>query len=126
MVRRSLDEELLGAIRNAQNRRLTELEKLVGSPRTNFGRPLTKGLRAALRRLVDEGVVEEDGGAYRLSEGGRRSLAANVGSTAEERRGLIAHEPDEVVDGDVHVEDVETERRILEPLEEGGAGASAG
>jgi DNA-binding PadR family transcriptional regulator len=75
MARPSLDEELLRAVRSAPNRRLAELEELVGSPRTNFGRPVTKGLRTALRRLVDDGLVEEDRGAYRISELGRRSLA---------------------------------------------------
>ena len=78
MARLPLDRELLSAIRNAPDRRLGELADLVGNPRTNFGRPMTKGLRSTLRRLVDDGLVEERRSVYRLTELGRRSLAEDA------------------------------------------------
>jgi len=71
----SLDEELLRALRNGPDRGLGELAEAVGLPRTNFGRTLASRVREPVRRLVDDGLVEEHGGVYRLSERGRRTLA---------------------------------------------------
>jgi hypothetical protein len=85
MARLPLDRELLSAIRNAPDRRLGELADVVGNPRTNFGRPMTKGLRSTLSRLVDDGLVEEHGGVYRLSELGRRSLAEDAFDSGPQR-----------------------------------------
>jgi DNA-binding IclR family transcriptional regulator len=73
-----LDEELLRALRRAPNRRLGELADEVGLPRTNFGRPMTRLLRSPVARLVDEGLVEEERGRYRLSDRGRRRLAEDA------------------------------------------------
>jgi len=73
--RASLDDDLLRALRNAPDRSLAELADAVGLPRTNFGRPLASRVREPVRRLVDDGFVEDRGGVYRLSERGRRTLA---------------------------------------------------
>lgn len=77
MARLPLDQELLSAIRDAPDCRLGELAEMVRNPRTNFGRPITKGLGSALRRLVGDGLVEERHGAYRISDLGRRSLVGD-------------------------------------------------
>ncbi len=71
----SLDEELLRALRKEPDRSLGELAEAIGLPRTNFGRSLASRVREPVRRLVDDGLVEERGGVYRLSERGRRTLA---------------------------------------------------
>ena len=75
MTHAPLDEELLRALRNGPDRSLGELAEAVGLPRTNFGRSLASRVREPVRRLVDDGLVEEHGGVYRLSERGRRTLA---------------------------------------------------
>jgi hypothetical protein len=85
MARLPLDRELLSAIRSSPDRRLGELADVAGNPRTNFGRPMTKGLRSALRRLVDDGLVEEHRGVYRLTELGRRSLAEDALDSGAQR-----------------------------------------
>ena len=71
----SLNQDLLKALRSAPGRSLDELAGVVGLPTTNFGRPLGHRLRGPVSRLVDEGLVEERDGRYRLSESGRRTLA---------------------------------------------------
>lgn len=75
MSERSLDQELLCALRGAPDRDLGELADAVGLPRTNFGRPLRNQLREPVERLHADGLVEEHDGRYRLSEHGRRTLA---------------------------------------------------
>ena len=66
---------LLRALRSAPESSLGELADAVGLPRTNFGRPLGRRLREPISQLVAEGLVEDHGGRYRLSERGRRALA---------------------------------------------------
>lgn len=70
-----LDQELLRALRSGPERTLGELAEVVGLPRTNYGRLLGRRLREPVRQLVADGLVEEAGGRYRLSERGRRALA---------------------------------------------------
>jgi DNA-binding IclR family transcriptional regulator len=70
-----LDVALLRALRHSPSSRLDELAGAVGLPRSNFGRPLASRVREPVERLVAEGLVEERGGRYRLSERGRRRLA---------------------------------------------------
>jgi len=65
-----LDEELLRALREMPDRTLGELADACGVPRSTFGRPLTGRLRDPLHRLLDDGVVEEHDGRYRLAGGG--------------------------------------------------------
>jgi predicted transcriptional regulator len=71
----SLDQELLRALRRSPDRDLDHLAAAIGLPRTNFGRPLGHRLREQVDHLLDEGLVEERRGRYRLSERGRRALA---------------------------------------------------
>ena len=71
----SLDQELLRALRRAPDRSLGELADAVGLPRTNFGRSLSHRLQEPVERLLGDGLIEEHGGRYRLSESGRRTLA---------------------------------------------------
>ena len=71
----SLESELLKAVRRAPDRRAGELADLVGLPRTNFGRPFGHRVREPLEHLRSEGLLEEHGGRYRLSDRGRRRLA---------------------------------------------------
>lgn len=66
---------LLRALRSAPDSSLGELADSVGLPRSNFGRPLSRRLREPVNQLVAEGLVEDRGGRYRLSERGRRALA---------------------------------------------------
>lgn len=66
---------LLRALRSSPDSDLGELAGAVGLPRTNFGRSLAARLRPPVRRLVADGLVEERGGRYRLSDQGRRLLA---------------------------------------------------
>jgi DNA-binding IclR family transcriptional regulator len=70
-------EELsvLRAIRSAPDSSLGELADVVGLPRTNFGRRLSRRLRGPVSHLVDGGLVAEHGDRYRLTERGRRTLA---------------------------------------------------
>jgi hypothetical protein len=79
----SLEEELLKAVRRAPNRRPEELAQLVGFPRTNFGRPLSRRVRRPLDRLCSEGLVEAHDGRYRLAERGRRLLAERAAGADE-------------------------------------------
>ena len=74
----SLDQELLRALRSRPDRNLSELADAVGVPRTNFGRRLDHRLRDPVEQLIDDGLVEERGGRYRLSERGRRTLAEDA------------------------------------------------
>ena len=74
----SLDEELLRALRSRPDRNLSALADAVGVPRTNFGRRLSHRLREPIEHLIDDGLVEEHAGRYRLSESGSRTLAERV------------------------------------------------
>jgi DNA-binding Lrp family transcriptional regulator len=74
----ALDEDLLRAVRSAPDSTLAELADAVGLPRTNFGRSVNSRLRAPLRRLLDDGLIEERGSRYRISADGRRLLAARA------------------------------------------------
>jgi DNA-binding IclR family transcriptional regulator len=70
-----LDDDLLRALRNAPDRNVDQLAEAVGLPRTNFGRAPSSRVRERVRALVEEGLVEEHGKRYRISEHGRRVLA---------------------------------------------------
>jgi predicted transcriptional regulator len=70
-----LDDDLLRALRNSPDRNVDQLAEAVGLPRTNFGRAPSSRIRERVRALVDEGLVEEHGKRYRISEHGRRLLA---------------------------------------------------
>ena len=74
----SLDEELLRALRSRPDRDLSELADAVRLPRTNFVRRLSHRLREPIEHLIDDGLVEEHAGRYRLSEPGGRTLAERV------------------------------------------------
>jgi DNA-binding IclR family transcriptional regulator len=69
------DLTLLRALRRSPGSSLEDLAEAIGLPRTNFGRPLSRRLRAPVDRLVRAGLVEERRSRYRLTEGGRRMLA---------------------------------------------------
>jgi DNA-binding IclR family transcriptional regulator len=71
----SLHDEVLRALRAFPDQTFGELAHAVRSPRTNFGRPLTRGVERSLQQLVRDGLVEKHKGRYRLSERGRRTLA---------------------------------------------------
>ena len=73
-----LESELLRAVRRAPDRGADELAELVGLPRTNFGRGLGHRVREPLEHLLRAGLVEERRGRYRLSDRGRRALAARA------------------------------------------------
>jgi coproporphyrinogen III oxidase-like Fe-S oxidoreductase len=75
MDEEALEEELLRALRSTPGSGVDALAALVGLPRTNFGRRLTRGLHETLERLAADGLVEEDRGRYRLTDEGRRELA---------------------------------------------------
>lgn len=70
-----LAAELLRAVRRSPDRRADELAKLLGLPRTNFGRAFGHRLSRPLEELHASGLVEEHDGRYRLTERGRRRLA---------------------------------------------------
>lgn len=70
-----LDDDLLRALRNTPDRNVDQLAEAVGLPRTNFGRAPSSRVRDRVRHLVEEGLVEEHGRRYRISEHGRRLLA---------------------------------------------------
>ena len=70
-----LDDDLLRALRNAPDRSVDRLADAIGLPRTNFGRAPARRLRERVHALVDEGLIEEHGKHYRISEHGRRVLA---------------------------------------------------
>jgi len=73
-----LDEDLLRALRNAPDRNVDQLAEAVGLPKTNFGRAPSSRVRERVHALVDEGLVEEHGKRYRISEAGRRLLAVRA------------------------------------------------
>lgn len=75
----SLEEAILLALRRSPGRRSQELAAAVGLPRTNFGRQLKNRVWRPLRRLLAEGLIEEDRGRYHLTLKGRRRLAERVG-----------------------------------------------
>lgn len=74
----SFEDVILLALRRSPGRRSDELAEMVGLPRTNFGRQLTNRLRQPLKRLLNEGLIEEDRGRYQLTDDGRRRLADRV------------------------------------------------
>lgn len=76
----SLEDAILLALRRTPGSRSDELAEAVGLPRTNFGRQLTNRLRQPLKRLLTEGLFEEDRGRYRLTGEGRRRIADRVGA----------------------------------------------
>jgi DNA-binding IclR family transcriptional regulator len=71
------DQELavLRALRSSPDSDLVDLAAAVGLPRTTFGRPLSRRLRQPVDQLVADGLVEQHGDRYRLSQRGRRALA---------------------------------------------------
>jgi DNA-binding IclR family transcriptional regulator len=75
MARVTLEDEVLRALRARPDQTLGELADTVGLPRTNFGRRLARRVQSAVEHLVNERLVEEYDGRYRLSERGRRTLA---------------------------------------------------
>jgi DNA-binding MarR family transcriptional regulator len=72
------DVPVLRALRARPGRTLGSLARDLGLPTTNFGRPPVTVLRRSVDRLVADGLVEERGSRYRLSERGRRALAARA------------------------------------------------
>jgi DNA-binding IclR family transcriptional regulator len=76
----SLEDAILLALRRSPGSRSNELAEAVGLPRTNFGRQLKTGLRQPLKRLLKEGLIDEDRGRYQLTSKGRRRLADRVGA----------------------------------------------
>jgi hypothetical protein len=71
--RRSLT--LLRVVRAHPSADASALARLLGQPRTNFGRRLAvRRLEAQLTELRQEGLLTEVEGGYRLSENGRRLL----------------------------------------------------
>lgn len=75
----SLEEAILLALRRSPRTRTDGLAQAVGLPRTNFGRQLKHGLRRPLKRLVAQGLVDDDRGRFQLTESGRRRLNEGVG-----------------------------------------------
>jgi DNA-binding MarR family transcriptional regulator len=71
----ALEQELLRALRRAPGSTVKALAGMVGLPRTNFGRRMSRGLHETLERLAADGLVEEERGRYRLTDEGRRELA---------------------------------------------------
>jgi DNA-binding Lrp family transcriptional regulator len=71
----TLDDDLLRALRNKREQSVDQLAEAVGLPRTNFGRAPRRRVRERVRHLVDQGLIEEHGKRYRISEHGRRVLA---------------------------------------------------
>ena len=69
------DFEMLRALRAAPETGLDGLAAALGLPRSNFGRRLNQRVLAPLARLVERGLVEQDGKRYRVSERGRKLLA---------------------------------------------------
>ena len=70
-----LDDDLLRALRATPDRSVDQLAQAVGLPRTNFGGAPRTRVRERVRHLVGEGLIEEHGKRYRISEDGRRLLA---------------------------------------------------
>lgn len=63
---------------------MDELAEAVGFPRTNYGRALGNRVRPPVQRLLTQGLIEEHGGRYRVSERGRRALADSALNSAPE------------------------------------------
>lgn len=78
MTRSRLDDEVLRAIRKLPDSTLAQVAEAAGLPRSNFGRQLTGRLEMPLRHLIADGLVEERGSRYRLTERGRRAIAADA------------------------------------------------
>jgi hypothetical protein len=70
-----LEQMLLSALRSGPERTLGELAQAVGFPRTNYGRTVHNRVRKPVQRLVTQGLIEQHGRRYRVSERGRRALA---------------------------------------------------
>ena len=70
-----LDVALLRALRGTKETNLRGLAAAVGVPRSNFGRALSHRLEEPVEQLVRDGLVDERGGRYRISDRGRRCLA---------------------------------------------------
>jgi DNA-binding IclR family transcriptional regulator len=69
------DFEMLRALRATPETGLAGLADALGVPRSNFGRRLDHQLLQHVTRLVEEGLVEQHGKRYRVSERGRDLLA---------------------------------------------------
>lgn len=79
MDQASLEDAILLVLRRSPGSRSDELAEAVGLPRTNFGRRLKNRLLQPLKRLLTEGLVEENRGRYELTHKGRRRLADHAG-----------------------------------------------
>jgi coproporphyrinogen III oxidase-like Fe-S oxidoreductase len=75
MDEEALEQDLLRALRKSPGSTVNTLARVIGLPRTNFGRRMSLGLYEALERLAADGLVEEERGRYRLTDEGRRDLA---------------------------------------------------
>jgi DNA-binding IclR family transcriptional regulator len=64
----------LRALRAAPEQDLAGLAAALGVPRSNFGRRLDHHLLEHVTRLVEKGLVEQDGKRYRVSQRGRNLL----------------------------------------------------
>ena len=69
------DLEMLRALRAAPAKGIAGLAASLGVPRSNFGRRLDHELLEQVSRLVESGLVEQDGKRYRVSRDGRHLLA---------------------------------------------------
>lgn len=75
MAKVPLEQRLLSALRSGPERTLGELAQAAGFPRTNYGRTLANRVRTPVQRLLAQGLIEEHGRRYRVSQRGRRALA---------------------------------------------------
>jgi DNA-binding IclR family transcriptional regulator len=64
----------LRALRAAPEKSIAGLAAALGVPRSNFGRRLDHHLLEQVARLVEKGLVEQDGKRYRVSQQGRNLL----------------------------------------------------
>lgn len=69
---------VLRALRAKPGRSLDELADRLGLARTNFGHHLSLGLPEQVSGLVEEGLVEQHGGRYGVTQRGRRVLAEHA------------------------------------------------
>jgi predicted transcriptional regulator len=69
------DFETLRALRAAPKTGLAGLADALGVPRSTFGRRLDHHLLEQVTRLVEKGLVEQDGRRYCVSQRGRDLLA---------------------------------------------------